>query len=190
MHMLLQILEEGRLTDSVGRQIDFRNTVVILTSNLGHGTGTMSGGLGFSDVTETANYDQLRNRMLEAAKRSFKPEFLNRIDEVIVFRELTHADVEQILELELNKVRDRIAVRGWRLHLQKKAKAFLMSNGFNRQMGARPLRRAISKYLEDPLAEAILRGDIKERGVINVTEANGALQFARRSAGTRDTGAK
>ena len=187
MHMLLQILEEGRLTDSVGRQIDFRNTVVILTSNLGHGTGTMSGGLGFSDVTETANYDQLRNRMLEAAKRSFKPEFLNRIDEVIVFRELTHADVEQILELELNKVRDRIAVRGWRLHLQKKAKAFLMSNGFNRLMGARPLRRAISKYLEDPLAEAILRGDIKERGVINVTETAGALQFTRRSPGARDS---
>jgi ATP-dependent Clp protease ATP-binding subunit ClpC len=187
MHILLQILEEGRLTDSVGRQIDFRNTVVILTSNLGHGTGTMSGGLGFSDVTETANYDQLRNRMLEAAKRSFKPEFLNRIDEVIVFRELTHADVEQILELELNKVRDRIAVRGWRLHLQKKAKAFLMSNGFNRLMGARPLRRAISKYLEDPLAEAILRGDIKERGVINVTETGGALQFTRRSPGARDS---
>jgi len=102
LHMLLQILEEGRLTDSVGRQIDFRNTVVILTSNLGHGAGTMAGGLGFSDVTETANYEQLRNRMLEAAKRSFKPEFLNRIDEVIVFRELTRADVEEILELADN----------------------------------------------------------------------------------------
>ncbi len=185
MHMLLQILEEGRLTDSVGRQVDFRNTVVILTSNLGHGSGSMAGGLGFGDVTENANYAQLRNRMLEAAKRSFKPEFLNRIDEVIVFRELDHADVDAILDLELDKVRERIASRGWRLHLQKKARTFLLSHGFNRQMGARPLRRSISKYLEDPLAEAILRGDIHERGVISVSESNGALRFVRRAPQTK-----
>jgi ATP-dependent Clp protease ATP-binding subunit ClpC len=122
MHMLLQILEEGHLTDNVGRQVDFRNTVVILTTNLGHGNGTMAGGLGFGEVSENANFDQLRNRMLEAAKRTFKPEFLNRIDEVIVFHELTLEHVEQILELELDKVRERLAARGWQLHLQKKAK--------------------------------------------------------------------
>ncbi len=181
MHMLLQILEEGRLTDSVGRQVDFRNTVVILTSNLGHGTGSMSGGLGFGDVTENANYEQLRNRMMEAAKRSFKPEFLNRLDEVIVFRELNPSDIEVILELELNKVRSRLAARGWSLNLQKAAKQFLLSQGFNRQMGARPLRRSISKHLEDPLAEAILRGDIQEQGVINVSEKEGTLRFKRSS---------
>lgn len=177
MHMLLQILEEGKLTDSVGRQIDFRNTVVILTSNLGHGSGTMAGGLGFADVTETANYAQLKQRMLEAAKRAFKPEFLNRIDELIVFRELSEADIETILELELQKVRDRVAVRGWRLHLQKKARAFLLQQGYNRKMGARPLRRALSRYLEDPMAEQLLRGDMTGNGVINISEKDGALVF-------------
>jgi ATP-dependent Clp protease ATP-binding subunit ClpC len=189
MHMLLQILEEGRLTDSVGRQVDFRNTVVILTTNLGHGQGTMAGGLGFGEITENANFEQLRNRMLEAAKRAFKPEFLNRIDEVIVFRELTQEDVEKILELELDKVRARLADRGWQLHLLKAAKAFLMSKGFNRQMGARPLRRAISRYLEDPLAEAILRGEIKGAGVINVSEKEGALKFVRRARAAKEKAA-
>ncbi len=189
MHMLLQILEEGRLTDSVGRQVDFRNTVVILTTNLGHGNGTMAGGLGFGEVTENANFEQLRNRMLEAAKRAFKPEFLNRIDELIVFRELTLENVEQILELELDKVRQRLAGRGWQLHLLKDAKEFLMTKGFNRQMGARPLRRAISRYLEDPLAEAILRGEIKGAGVINVSEKEGALHFARRVKAAKEPAA-
>lgn len=181
MHMLLQILEEGKLTDSVGRQIDFRNTVVILTSNLGTGSGAMSGGLGFSDVTETANYAQLKQRMLDAAKRAFKPEFLNRIDEVIVFRELTKSDVETILELELQKVRDRVAVRGWRLQLQKKARELLLKQGYNQKMGARPLRRALSRYLEDPLAEKLLRGGMKGDGVISITEKDGKLVFTPRS---------
>ncbi len=181
MHMLLQILEEGKLTDSVGRQVDFRNTVVILTSNLGHGTGTMAGGLGFGDVTETANYEQLKNRMLEAAKRSFKPEFLNRIDDIVVFRELNRDNVEKILDLELAKVRDRLAGKGWRIKLLKAAKTFLMDKGFNIQMGARPLRRAVSKYLEDPLAEAILRGEFEGKGVIRVTEKDGEMVFNQRA---------
>ncbi len=185
MHMLLQILEEGRLTDSVGRQVDFRNTVVILTSNLGHGNGSMAASLGFGDRSEKATYEELRNRIMEAAKRAFKPEFLNRIDDIIVFRELTITDVEAILELEVEKVRERLKARGWRLHLQKTAKAFLMKQGYSRQMGARPLRRAISKYLEDPLAEAILRGDIKDNGVINVGEKDGALTFVRRAKTVR-----
>jgi len=187
MHMLLQILEEGKLTDSVGRQVDFRNTVVILTSNLGHGTGTMAGGLGFGDVTETANYEQLKNRMLEAAKRSFKPEFLNRIDDIIVFRELNRDDVEKILDLELAKVRERLASKGWRIKLLKAAKTFLMEKGFNTQMGARPLRRAVSKYLEDPLAEAILRGEFEGKGVIRVTEKDGELQFSQRALAKQES---
>ncbi len=181
MHMLLQILEEGKLTDSVGRQVDFRNTVVILTSNLGHGTGTMAGGLGFGDVTETANYEQLRRRMLDAAKQNFKPEFLNRIDDIIVFRELNREDVGRILDLELRKVRERLAEKGWRIHLRKTAKAFLMEKGFNVQMGARPLRRAVSRYLEDPLAEAILRNQFEGKGVISVVEKGGALEFNQRT---------
>ena len=179
MHMLLQILEEGKLTDSVGRQVDFRNTVIILTTNLGHGSGSMSGGLGFGDVTELANYDQLRNRMLGAAKQAFKPEFLNRIDDMIVFRELNHDDVEKILELELAKVCGRLLAKGWKIQLRKSAKALLMDKGFNIKMGARPLRRAVSKYLEDPLAEAILSGEFEGRKVINVVEKDGKLEFGQ-----------
>jgi ATP-dependent Clp protease ATP-binding subunit ClpC len=179
MHMLLQILEEGKLTDSVGRQVDFRNTVIILTTNLGHGSGSMAGGLGFGDVTETANYDQLRNRMLGAAKQAFKPEFINRIDDMIVFRELNHDDVEKILELELAKVCGRLLSKGWKIQLRKSAKALLMDKGFNIKMGARPLRRAVSKYLEDPLAEAILSGEFEGRKVINVVENGGKLAFGQ-----------
>lgn len=181
MHMLLQILEEGKLTDSVGRQVDFRNTLIILTSNLGHGTGTMAGGLGFGDVTEAANYEQLKRRMLDAAKQAFKPEFINRLDEIIVFRELNKQDIESILDLELRKIRDRLDGRGWTIRLQKKARSFLLSKGFNQKMGARPLRRAIARYLEDPLAEWILRGDVgQEGGVISVSESGGELKFTRR----------
>jgi ATP-dependent Clp protease ATP-binding subunit ClpC len=181
MHMLLQILEEGKLTDSVGRVVDFRNTIVILTSNLGHGTGTMAGGLGFGDVTETANHDQLRARMLGAAKQAFKPEFLNRIDDIIVFRELNREDIEKILELELAKVRDRVSAKGWSIRLGKPAKALLMKKGYNIQMGARPLRRAVSKYLEDPLEEAILREQFDGNGAISVGENGGKLTFSQRA---------
>jgi ATP-dependent Clp protease ATP-binding subunit ClpC len=180
MHMLLQILEEGKLTDSVGRQIDFRNTIIILTTNLGHGTGTMAGGLGFGDVTEQANYEQLQRRMLGAAKQSFKPEFLNRIDDLIVFRELNRNDVEKILDLELMKVSARVANKGWKLQLRKSAKQLLIEKGFNAKMGARPLRRAVARYLEDPLAEAILSGELEGRKVIGVTAKDGKLAFGGR----------
>ncbi len=184
MHMLLQILEEGKLTDSVGRQVDFRNTVVILTSNLGHGIGAMAGGLGFGDSegedSEKASYDQLKQRTLDAAKRAFKPEFLNRIDDIIVFRELNRKDVEAILELELAKVRERLATKGWKMRLNKSAKALLMKNGVNSKMGARPLRRAVSHYLEDPLAEAILRGQFSGSGIISVSDKGGKLEFNQR----------
>jgi ATP-dependent Clp protease ATP-binding subunit ClpC len=190
MHMLLQILEEGRLTDSVGRQVDFRNTVIILTSNLGHGTGTMAGGLGFGDITEKANYAQLEKRMLGAAKQAFKPEFLNRIDDMIVFRELDHSDVEKILEIELSKVSDRLVGKGWKIQLRKSAKALLMEKGYNVQMGARPLRRAVSKYLEDPLAEAILGGKFKGKNVITVSEKNGLLVFGQKSVTKKAKSAK
>jgi ATP-dependent Clp protease ATP-binding subunit ClpC len=183
MHMLLQILEEGKLTDSVGRQVDFRNTVVILTSNLGHGAGGMAGDLGFGDSaeeSEKSKYSQLKKRTLGAAKRAFKPEFLNRIDEVIVFRELNRLDVESILELELAKVRERLVTKGWKIRLLKSAKKLLMENGFNSQMGARPLRRSVSQYLEDPLAEAILRGQFGGPGVIRVGVKGGKLEFSQR----------
>ena len=180
MHMLLQILEEGKLTDSLGRQVDFRNTVVILTSNLGQVDGAGGGNLGFSEPSEEGDYAQLKKRMLEAAKRAFKPEFLNRFDDIIVFRELTREDVVQILDLELDKVRQRLKAKGRRIRVNKSAKELLIEKGFNRRMGARPLRRVESTYLEDPLAEEILKSGFHGDGPIDVRGAGGLLKFRQR----------
>ncbi len=180
MHMLLQILEEGKLTDSLGRHIDFRNTIVILTSNLGHEAGGRKGGLGFGGATASAEYEQLKQRMLDAAKRTFKPELLNRFDDIIVFRELSRGDVAMILDLEVAKVRDRLVSRGLTLKLLKAAKDFLIDKGFSPDLGARPLRRAVSRYLEDPLAEQILRGGVSGDGVIHVAVSGEQLKFRQR----------
>ncbi|MCE9614039.1 MAG: ATP-dependent Clp protease ATP-binding subunit [Lentisphaerae bacterium] len=182
MHMLLQILEEGKLTDSFGRQVDFRNTIVILTSNLGYDSSKKSAGLGFGTRTEESNYEQLRAQLVDEAKRVFKPELLNRFDDIIVFRQLSRADVGQILELELRKVRDRIQVRGKQLHLTKGALDFLVEKGFDVAFGARPLRRAVEHYLEDPLAEELLRGKLEESGTIEVSLHGDELKFSPRAA--------
>jgi len=181
MHMLLQILEEGRLTDSLGRQVDFRNTVVILTSNLGFDYAKQGQGLGFVRETGENDYGRLRDQMINAAKLVFKPELLNRFDDLIVFRKLDKADVVQILDIELNKVRQRLDSKAIRLELSAKAIEFLVNKGFDPALGARPLRRAIERFLEDPLAEELLRGMLTE-GVIeaNAGEDNQGLVFRMR----------
>ena len=160
MHMLLQILEEGRLTDSLGRQVDFRNTVVILTSNLGFDYEKQGQGLGFVRETAAEDYGRLRDRMVNAAKQVFKPELLNRFDDVIVFRKLDKADVIQILEIELAKVRQRLEAKGMRLELGEAATEFMVGKGYDPALGARPLRRTVERFLEDPLAEELLRGTL------------------------------
>ncbi|MCL1920269.1 MAG: ATP-dependent Clp protease ATP-binding subunit [Kiritimatiellaeota bacterium] len=178
MNMLLQILEEGHLTDSLGRQIDFRNTVVILTSNLGIDSAKQGQGLGFGRATAAEDYDRLRDRMVNAAKQVFKPEFLNRFDDIIVFKKLDKSDVVSILDIELAKVRARLEGKGITLALDAAAADLLVSKGFDPALGARPLRRTIERMLEDPLAEEILRGDIAS-GEIAVTTAadNQSLVF-------------
>ncbi len=179
MNMLLQILEEGKLTDSLGRSVDFRNTVVIMTSNLGADFIRKGGKLGFGEQTEDADYDTLKNRMLEEAKRVFKPELLNRIDDIIVFRQLTRQDVISILDVEVEKVRKRLAHKNIDIRLSDSARDFLIEKGYDPAFGARPLRRAIERYLEDPLAEEILRGKIHESEVVEVTADNDGLQFGQ-----------
>lgn len=183
MHMLLQILEEGRLTDSLGRQVDFRNTVVILTSNLGFDYEKQGQGLGFVRETAAEDYGRLRDRMVNAAKQVFKPELLNRFDDVIVFRKLDKADVIQILEIELAKVRQRLEAKGMRLELGEAATEFMVGKGYDPALGARPLRRTVERFLEDPLAEELLRGTLGA-GVVNVGLAEGAsgLTFRMRGA--------
>ena len=168
MHMLLQILEEGRLTDSLGRQIDFRNTVIILTSNLGFDHEKQGQGLGFARDAAAEDYDRLRDRMINSAKQLFKPELLNRLDDIIVFRKLDKTDVIKILDLELANMRPSLESKGIQLALDATAADLLVAKGFDTALGARPLRRVIERMLKDPLAEELLRGDITQ-GLIEVT---------------------
>ncbi|NQT21503.1 MAG: ATP-dependent Clp protease ATP-binding subunit, partial [Planctomycetes bacterium] len=183
MHLLLQILEEGQLTDSLGRKVDFKNTVIILTSNLGFDSAKSAGNLGFKESGEKADHAQLSQRMIDGAKRVFKPEFLNRFDSIIVFRELVREDVVRILDLEMAKVGERLKQKGKTIRLTKSAREFLVDKGFDRALGARPLRRAVEQYIEDPLAEEILRGTFGEVCVISVSAAGGELKFKAMSGG-------
>ncbi|MCC6233374.1 MAG: ATP-dependent Clp protease ATP-binding subunit, partial [Verrucomicrobiales bacterium] len=170
-NMLLQILEEGKLTDSQGRQVDFRNTIILLTSNVGAETIKKSSVMGFGAANDDAGakYDKMREKLLEESKRFFKPEFLNRLDDVIVFHSLTKEDLVQILDLEIEKVVDRLRKKNLRLALDPKAKDFLVEKGYDPQYGARPMRRAVERHLEDPLAEEILKGTLHDGDPVEVT---------------------
>jgi len=179
MNLLLQVLEEGKLTDSLGRAVDFRNTIVIMTSNLGADFLRKGGKLGFGESSQDADYETLKGRMLEEAKRVFKPELVNRIDDIVVFRQLTKEDVINILEVEVAKVVKRVQAKAIELVISDSAKEFLVGKGYDPLFGARPLRRAIERYLEDPLAEEILRGNIHPADTVEVTEMEGKLHFGQ-----------
>jgi ATP-dependent Clp protease ATP-binding subunit ClpC len=147
----------------VGRHVDFRNTIVILTSNLGFDFGKKGGGLGFSAGTPDSSFERLKDQLMKEARQTFKPELLNRFDDIVVFRQLERADVEKILDIELEKVTRRLfAADGTILTLDASAKDFLIKKGFDPTLGARPLRRAIENHLESPLADAILSGKFGE----------------------------
>jgi ATP-dependent Clp protease ATP-binding subunit ClpC len=182
MNMLLQILEEGKLTDSVGRVVDFRNTVVLLTSNVGAEIIRRQGTIGFGSPSEQFNYDRMKEKILEESRKAFRPEFLNRLDDVIVFRSLSKADLVQILGLEIEKVLGRLRNKNIQLELDDSAKDFLVEKGYDPTYGARPMRRAVERYLEDPLAEEILRGNIHEKDPVRVTVADGKLVFNQTAA--------
>ncbi len=177
MNMLLQILEEGKLTDNIGRVVNFRNTIILLTSNVGAETIRKGTTMGFGPVNDGANYDKMREKIMDEAKRAFRPEFLNRLDDVIVFRSLTKPDLIEILELEVHKVMERLKSKNLKLILDEKAKDYLVEKGFDPQYGARPMRRAVERHLEDPLAEEILKGSLHEGDPIQVTVENDKLTF-------------
>lgn len=182
MHILLQILEEGRLTDAVGRKVDFRNTIVILTSNLGFDFGKKNRGLGFgSGGGEEKDFERLKGQLMGEARQVFKPELLNRFDDIVIFRQLERDDVIKILDIELDKVLDRLfRADGTIVKLDSSAKSFLVDKGFDPALGARPLRRAVENYLESPLADAILSGKYGEAPVsIRVTAGDGELKFRK-----------
>jgi len=177
-HMMLQILEEGRLTDSLGRSVDFRNTIVIMTSNVG-ATHVSKGGLGFAPDSAEDGYEKLKKVMMDACKETFKPELVNRLDDIIVFRQLTEKDIKVILNLEISRVQERVDSRKIKLTIAPKAKEFLIKKGFDKAYGARQLRRAVERQLEDPMAEAILRGEIVPGKPVSVRAGKEKLIFVQ-----------
>ncbi|HET9153600.1 MAG TPA: AAA family ATPase, partial [Solirubrobacterales bacterium] len=157
-NILLQILEDGRLTDAQGRTVDFRNAIVIMTSNIGASEISKNTSIGFTVSDETGmSYDDMKNRIMSDLKKVFRPEFLNRIDEVIVFHKLAKEEVKEIIDLMINRVRVQVAEHELQLELTEEAKDLLVDKGWDPSMGARPLRRAIQRYIEDPLADEVLR---------------------------------
>jgi len=184
MNMLLQILEEGKLTDNVGRVVDFRNTIILLTSNVGADTIRKQSSIGFGSLSDETDYDKMRDKILDEAKKAFRPEFLNRLDDVIVFRSLTKPDLISILDLEIQKVTARLQHRKIRLELDEKAKDFLVQKGYDPTYGARPMRRSVERYLEDPLAEELLRGNLHENDPVQVTLGEDKLVFSQPTATT------
>ncbi len=177
MHMLLQILEEGKLTDTLGRRIDFRNSIIIMTSNLGAEQILKGSSLGFGGGTKDDNFEKTRDRLVELAKKNFKPEFINRVDDVIVFRQLEKSDLVKIVDIEVSKVVSRLKDQGLELVLEPKVVDFLIEKGFQPEFGARPLRRAVERHLEDALAEDILRGFFKSSKKIYAKVDNQKLVF-------------
>jgi ATP-dependent Clp protease ATP-binding subunit ClpC len=167
-NMLLQVMEEGRLTDSFGRNVDFRNTILIMTTNAGAEAIKNESAFGFQKPDGDASYDSMKARVMDQIERVFRPEFLNRLDDTIIFRHLTKEDLKLVIDYELAKVRERLKERGFDLILTEEAKEFLISKGSNLDYGARPLRRAIESRIEDPLAEELLRGAFEGKNTIVV----------------------
>jgi ATP-dependent Clp protease ATP-binding subunit ClpC len=181
-NLLLQILEDGKLTDNMGHVINFRNTIILMTSNVGSDTIKKQSTLGFSNASEEDSYERMRERTLDDAKKTFRPEFLNRLDDVIVFRPFTKPDLITILSLEVDKVIERLRHKNLSLALDEKAKDFLVEKGYDPQYGARPMRRAVERFFEDPLAEEILKGNLREVEPILVTTNGEKLVFNQKAA--------
>ena len=176
-NILLQVLEDGRLTDSFGRKVDFRNIVLIMTSNIGAEMLRKQGSIGFKVQKEEVTHNDMKDKLMEEVKKTFKPEFLNRIDDIIVFRSLTKQDLSKIVEIEISEVQKRLLEQKISIELTKDAKEFLMEKGFDKVFGARPLKRVIQRYLEDPLAEEIISGVVNKEGAIKVSVKQDKLIF-------------
>jgi ATP-dependent Clp protease ATP-binding subunit ClpC len=178
MNLLLQILEEGMITDSLGRKIDFRNTIIIMTSNVGASTIKRQTTLGFGAMNEVdADFEGMKGKILEETKKAFKPEFINRLDDLVVFHMLEKKDLSRIVDLEVQKLFKRLREKDISIVLSDTARELLIQKGYDPQYGARPMRRAVERYLEDPLAEALLRGDIKPGDTVRVERKEDSEEF-------------
>ncbi len=176
-NLLLQVFEEGRLTDSFGRKVDFRNTVIIMTSNVGADLIRKTGSLGFKTQKEEVGYQEMKDKLMEEVKHTFKPEFLNRIDDIIVFRQLVKEDLQRIIDIEIGHVSARLKEQNISLEVFPEAREFLIDKGFDPVFGARPLKRTIQRFLEDPLASEIISKKFKDGSAVKVTCKNAELIF-------------
>jgi ATP-dependent Clp protease ATP-binding subunit ClpC len=184
LNLLLQILEDGRLTDGHGRTVDFRSTVVIMTSNLGTAEFQKTG-MGFHVLGQTASDDQrMRDSVEESLKRTFRPEFLNRVDEYIIFHSLTEEQIAQIVSLRVREVEERLEERGVSIELTPAAAQWLSKVGFDPAFGARPLRRAVQRHVENELAKRILSGEFYQGDVVVVDASTDGLTFAKKEMST------
>jgi len=172
-NILLQVLDDGVLTDGLGRKVDFKNTIIIMTSNIGTRDLKLDKVFGFGESTNKSNYEKIKGTIEESVKRVFSPEFLNRIDELIIFKQLGKEDIVKIVDISVAKLLSRIQLQGVKVDLSKSALEFLAEKGYDENFGARPLRRAIQKYLEDPLSEEILKGGIKDGTKVKVKHKKG-----------------
>ena len=176
-NILLQILDDGQLTDNYGRKVNFKNTIIIMTSNVGAREVRHSGGMGFNKASENDDYERMSNSIKEELKRAFSPEFLNRIDEQIIFRPLAKPDLIGIVDILIGELQLRLDEKNVTLELDVESKEFIVENGFDPTLGARPLRRAIQRLVEDHLAEGLLTGDILGNSRVLVTKGASELQF-------------
>jgi len=176
-NMLLQVMEEGALTDAFGRRVDFRNTILIMTSNIGAELIKDAEPLGFTQRSEELTYEKMKERLMTKIEHTFRPEFLNRVDEIIVFKHLTRDELKAIVDLEVSYLRERLKGLGLDIELTDEAREFILNYNYNPDFGARPIRRSIQKLIEDPLSEEILKGTFSERDKIVVTVKENALHF-------------
>ena len=189
IQLLLQALEDGRLTDSLGRVVDFRNTIIILTSNVGADVLQRNNSVGFDvGVDSTRDYEKLKDRIMDETKRAFKPEFLNRLTDIVIFQQLAKTHMTKIVDIEVDKVAKRLLDLGVKLVVNEAARGYLVDNGWDEKYGARPLRRAVERLLEDPLAESILRDDYNKEEPVIVSVGEKGLVFTQKKSGA-DTGA-
>jgi len=177
---LLQILDDGRLTDGQGHVVDFRNTVVIMTSNVGTQYAREGGSLGFLPAGKGDEREEARREIERELKSTFRPEFLNRVDEIVIFNDLTLENVEQIVDIQMREIGERLGEQGLQVELTPEARAWLARAGFNPQYGARPLRRALQRHVESPLSVRLLHGEFKRGDTVLVDVGEDGLLFRRR----------
>jgi ATP-dependent Clp protease ATP-binding subunit ClpC len=178
-NILLQILDDGLLTDSYGRHVNFKNTIIIMTSNAGTRDVRKTGSLGFGKNTDASDYEHMKSKVLDELKRLFNPEFLNRVDESIVFNALGKEEIAKIVDIQLAEVQEKLVDRNVVLKVSDGAKSFILEHGFDPVLGARPMRRSIQKLVEDRLAEEFLNNRFTDGDTIDVEAGNDQLEFTK-----------